>query len=43
MKPAAAVLRVYGTIESIPDDGARWTVKIRGAEQLAGTLRARLP
>ncbi|MFI5367326.1 MAG: 5'-3' exonuclease H3TH domain-containing protein, partial [Candidatus Binatia bacterium] len=40
MKTAAAVLRMYGTIEQIPDDGRRWTVKIRGADQLAATLAA---
>jgi 5'-3' exonuclease len=41
MKTAAAVLRVYGSIEAIPDDAARWTLKQRGAERLAATLAAR--
>jgi 5'-3' exonuclease len=41
IKTAAAVLRVYGTIDNIPDDSARWSVKIRGADRLAATLRDR--
>jgi 5'-3' exonuclease len=41
MKTAAAVLRVYGSIESIPDDASRWTLKLRGADRLAATLAAR--
>jgi 5'-3' exonuclease len=41
MKTAAAVLREYGALEKIPDDAARWGVKIRGAQQLAATLAAR--
>ena len=40
-KTAAALLNAYGHMENIPDDGADWTVKIRGAERLAETLRER--
>lgn len=41
-KSASAVLAVYGSIESIPDDEAQWTadgVVVRGAQKLAATLR----
>ena len=41
-KSASAVLAVYGTIEAIPDDEARWVgdgVVVRGAQKLAATLR----
>ncbi|HVO24934.1 MAG TPA: 5'-3' exonuclease H3TH domain-containing protein [Candidatus Margulisiibacteriota bacterium] len=41
MKTAATVLRAYGSIESIPDDPSRWTLKLRGAERLAATLADR--
>jgi 5'-3' exonuclease len=41
MKTAAAVLRAYGSIENIPDDAGRWTLKLRGAERLAATLALR--
>jgi len=41
MKTAAAVLREYGTIDNIPDDAARWSVKTRGADRLAATLTTR--
>lgn len=37
-KSAAALLAQYGTIEHIPDDSRRWTVKVRGATHLAATL-----
>lgn len=37
-KSAAAVLSAYPHLEDIPDDGAKWTVKVRGAEKLAATL-----
>jgi len=40
-KSAAALLRRYGHLEAIPDDEARWDVKVRGAPQLAEVLRAR--
>ena len=40
MKTAAAVLRVYGSIEQIPKDASRWTLKLRGADRLAATLAA---
>jgi len=42
-KSASAVLAVYGSIESIPDDETRWAVDgvvVRGAQKLAATLRA---
>ena len=38
MKTAAAVLREYGAVERIPDDGSRWSVQLRGAERLAASL-----
>ena len=41
-KSASAVLAVYGPIESVPDDVARWAadgVTVRGAAKLAATLR----
>lgn len=38
-KSAATVLSAYGRIEAIPDDPARWTVKVRGADRLAKVLR----
>jgi 5'-3' exonuclease len=40
-KTAAIVLRRYGAIENIPQDGAAWDVPLRGAERLAATLVAR--
>jgi 5'-3' exonuclease len=39
-KSAAAVLAVYGHIESIPDDPTRWTARVRGRERLATALAA---
>jgi 5'-3' exonuclease len=37
---AAKVLTVYGHIQDIPDDAARWTVPgLRGADRLAASLR----
>ncbi|MBZ4336462.1 flap endonuclease [Corallococcus interemptor] len=39
-KGAAAVLQAYGHLEAIPDDAAEWTVKVRGADKLAATLKA---
>jgi len=41
MKTAAAVLRVYESIEAIPDDPTSWTVKLRGIERLTASLAAR--
>jgi 5'-3' exonuclease len=38
MKTAAAVLRVYGSIERIPERAADWSCPIRGATRLAATL-----
>ena len=38
---AARMLAAYGHIDAIPDDAARWTVSIRGADKLAATLRER--
>ncbi|HVV50043.1 MAG TPA: 5'-3' exonuclease H3TH domain-containing protein [Polyangia bacterium] len=40
-KGAALLVGAYGHLEAIPDDAARWTVKPRGAAQLAATLAAR--
>ncbi len=40
-KSAAAVLDVYGTIEAVPPDAAAWSVRPRGADKLAATLRER--
>ncbi|GMU07475.1 5'-3' exonuclease [Corallococcus caeni] len=39
-KGAAAVLQAYGHLEAIPDSAAEWTVKVRGADKLAATLKA---
>lgn len=39
-KGAAAVLQAYGKLEAIPDTAAEWTVKVRGADKLAATLKA---
>ena len=43
-KSAGAVLAVYGTLEEIPPDAARWAkdgVKVRGADRLAASLAER--
>jgi 5'-3' exonuclease len=40
-KSAGALVGAYGHLEAIPDDPARWTVKPRGALQLAATLAER--
>lgn len=40
-KSAALLVGAYGRLEEIPDDPARWTVKPRGATQLAATLATR--
>jgi 5'-3' exonuclease len=40
-KSAAAVLAEYRHLESIPDDAAQWTTKVRGAAALAESLRTR--
>lgn len=40
-KAAAAVLARYLHIEEIPDDAARWEIKVRGAASLAESLRTR--
>jgi 5'-3' exonuclease len=37
---AGAVLGAYRHLEHIPDDPARWSVKVRGATALAESLRA---
>ncbi|MDB4945188.1 MAG: polymerase [Labilithrix sp.] len=39
-KSAATVLARWETIERIPDDAARWEVKVTGAPRLAATLAA---
>lgn len=36
---AGKVLTAYGHLDAIPDDAARWTVSVRGADKLAATLR----
>lgn len=38
-KGASALLSAYGKLEAIPDDAATWTVRPRGADKLAATLR----
>jgi 5'-3' exonuclease len=38
-KGASALLSAYGHLEAIPADAAQWTVRPRGAEKLAATLR----
>lgn len=40
MKSAGALLSRWETIENIPDDPAKWDVKITGAPRLAATLAA---
>ncbi len=42
-KSAATLLLEYETLDRIPDDAADWTVKVRGAEQLASVLREHRP
>ncbi len=37
-KSAAALLTAYGHVEDIPDDAARFSVKVRGADKLAAAL-----
>ena len=39
-KGAASLLSAYGHLEAIPDDASKWTVRPRGADKLAATLRA---
>ncbi|HRI66411.1 MAG TPA: 5'-3' exonuclease H3TH domain-containing protein [Polyangium sp.] len=41
-KSAATVLAAYGTLENIPKDSAKWTVKVRSADKLAQTLSERM-
>jgi hypothetical protein len=43
MKSAAVVLARFGSIESIPDRAADWGLPLRGAEQLAASLREHRP
>jgi 5'-3' exonuclease len=40
-KSAGRLIGAYGHLEAIPDDPSRWTVKPRGALQLAATLAER--
>lgn len=40
-KSAAAVLRVYGSIEAIPDSATSWSLALRSAPALAESLAAR--
>ncbi|MFN2484311.1 MAG: 5'-3' exonuclease H3TH domain-containing protein [Candidatus Limnocylindria bacterium] len=42
-RSTAAVLRVFGGIDAIPDSVAEWPAGIRGAAQLAAVLRDRRP
>lgn len=39
---AATLLAAYDHLEAIPGDARQWTVKLRGADGLAATLRARI-
>ena len=39
-RSASALLGAYVHLDKIPDDPATWTVKVRGADRLAETLRA---
>ena len=39
-KSTSAVLSHYGHLEHIPLDASLWEIKVRGAEKLAGALRA---
>jgi 5'-3' exonuclease len=39
-KAAATLLGVYGDLDAIPEDVAKWTVKVRGAETLSARLNA---
>jgi 5'-3' exonuclease len=38
-RSATALLAVYGSIDAIPDSAAQWSVRVRGAEALALSLR----
>ena len=38
-KGAATLLSAYGHLEAIPADASTWTVRPRGADKLAATLR----
>jgi 5'-3' exonuclease len=40
-KTASALLAAYGHLEAIPDDPRAWTLKLRGADVCAATLRER--
>jgi 5'-3' exonuclease len=42
-KSAAAVLATYEHLDAIPDDARDWTVDVRGAVRLAGTLAEQRP
>ena len=39
-KTAATLLSHYGTVDAIPADPSRWTVRVRGAARLADALNA---
>jgi 5'-3' exonuclease len=41
-KTAAAVLRAYGHLETIPREARAWKVDVRGADRLAATLAAEM-
>ncbi|HYX36702.1 MAG TPA: 5'-3' exonuclease H3TH domain-containing protein [Oligoflexus sp.] len=38
-KSASTLLAVYGSVDNIPDQPAQWSVKVRGADALAISLR----
>lgn len=40
-KSAATILAAYGSIEKIPHEASKWSVKVRGADKLAQTLATR--
>ncbi|WP_338871933.1 5'-3' exonuclease [Myxococcus stipitatus] len=39
-KGASSLLSAYGKLEAIPEDASSWSVRPRGADKLAATLRA---
>ena len=43
MKTAGALVTRFGRLEDIPDDAAKWDVKLRGAEKLAPVLASMRP
>ena len=43
MKTAGALVTRFGRLEDIPDDAAKWDVKLRGADKLAPVLASMRP